>query len=73
MGFEDYLDMDVFYSISFWLLGGGMMIAFLLGFKLTTAWGLAGVEQQFEIAMWTKILLLLFSWVIAYFWVWKLK
>jgi len=66
------IESEVLTSPAFWILGLGLDIAFIIGFKLSTAWGADDVVSQ-TFPWYIKVLLLLASWVIAYGWVWKLK
>jgi hypothetical protein len=76
MEVPSWLDEDIIASPAFWILGGGLTIAFLIGFKLQTSTDLLGVSQDalaMATPLWSKVIILIFAWIIAYGWVWKLQ
>ena len=73
MDLPEFIDTEVLYSPAFWIIGLLVTAGFIIGFKLTRIWGGVGIEQQYSIPFYTKIILLLSSWLIAYGWVWKMR
>lgn len=66
MELPSFLDEDIIYSIGFWTLTIGVWIAFLIGFKGADT-GLFGIsDSPLNIPLFTKILLLVLTPVIAY-------
>ena len=66
MELPSFIDEDIVYSIGFWILTLGTMIAFLIGFKLSGVFGVVGSENEYNIPFMVKLLLILLTPVMAY-------
>lgn len=66
MDLPSFIDEDVVYSLTFWMLTLGTLVAFLIGFKLSTAFGVVGSEAEYEIPLMIRLVLLLLTPIIAY-------
>ena len=66
MDLPEFIDTDIIYSVGYWLLTLGTMIAFLIGFKLAGSFGVVGSEAEYQIPLMVRLLLLLLTPVLAY-------
>jgi len=69
----EFLDEDVINNPAYWFLTIGLVGAFLIGFKMTTAWGLAGMDAEYAIPLYIKAILVLLSPVVVYLVMLKVK
>lgn len=68
MDMPEWIDTDIIYSVGYWMLTIGTIIAFLLGFKMADGglFGLVDSANAIVIPLWNKIILLLVTPIISY-------
>lgn len=66
MELPGFLDEDIIYGFTFWILTLGTMVAFLIGFKLSGAFGVVGSDAEYQIPFLVKLVLIALTPVIAY-------
>ena len=62
MGFDDFIDFEVFYEPAYWILVGGSILALMLGFGGA---GMFSTEGAY-IPFYTKIILFIAIFPVAY-------